>query len=84
MNDNVDYTAPADLFPAPHHRRGPLRYQRFEALAEAVRYASEELTELERAGTVIEADEIRYSGAEIEALYAATGYPLQRRPLQHH
>ncbi|RYE08094.1 MAG: hypothetical protein EOP22_14920 [Hyphomicrobiales bacterium] len=84
MNDNVDYGAPAELFPAPNHGRSPLRYHRFEALAEAVRFAHEELTASERAGAVIEADEVRYVGAQIDALYNAVGYPLLRRPLISH
>ena len=84
MNDNVDYSAPAELFPAPSHRRGLLRYHRFDALAEAVRFAHEELTAAERAGAVIEADEVRYIGPEIDALYDAVGYPLPRRsPMAH-
>jgi hypothetical protein len=80
MNDNVDYGAPADLFPGPNTRRGQVRYHRFDALAEAVRFAHEELTPAERSGAVIEADEVRYSGTEIDALYEAVGYPLPRRP----
>lgn len=84
MNDNVDYGAPAELFPAPNHRRGPLRYHRFDTLAEAVRYAQEELTADQRLGALIEADEIRYGGAEIAALYDAIGYPLPRTPALRH
>lgn len=84
MNDNVDYAAPAELFPAPAHRRGQLRYHRFDTLAEAVRFAEEELSANERAGALIEADEIRYSGAEISALYDAVGYPLPRVPRAEH
>ena len=83
MNDNVDYNAPAELFPAPNHRRGPLRYQRFDTLAEAVRFAQEDLPAAERAGALIEADEIRYLGAEIAALYDAAGYPLPRATASH-
>ena len=83
MNDNVDYGAPAELFPAPSHRRGQLRYHRFDTLAEAVRFAEEELSDAERAGALIEADEIRYAGAEIAALYDAVGYPLERAPRAH-
>ena len=83
MNDNVDYGAPAELYPAPNHRRGPLRYHRFDTLAEAVRFAQEEMPAGERAGALIEADEIRYIGAEIAALYDATGYPLPRSAAHH-
>lgn len=84
MNDNVNYAAPAELFPAPSHRRGQLRYHRFDTLAEAVRFAEEELSDAQRAGALIEADEIRYAGAEISALYDAVGYPLQRVPRAAH
>jgi hypothetical protein len=83
MNDNVNYGAPAELYPAPNHRRGPLRYHRFDTLAEAVRFAQEEMPAAERAGALIEADEIRYIGPEIAALYDAAGYPLPRSAAHH-
>lgn len=83
MNDNVDYRAQAELFPAPSHRRGALSYHRFDSLAEAVRFAMEELTGPQLTGAFIEADEVRYGGAEIAALYNATGYPLERKRLSH-
>ena len=79
MNDNVDYRVPAELFPAPSHRRGALSYHRFDSLAEAVRFAVEELTPAQLAGAFIEAEEVRYGGGEIAALYSAAGYPLPRR-----
>jgi hypothetical protein len=83
MNNGVDYGAPAELFPSPRHRGRLLRYHRFATLAEAVRFAQEELSEADRAGALIEADEIRYSSAEIAALYDAEGYPLPRAALHH-
>jgi hypothetical protein len=83
MNDNINYGAPAELYPAPNRRRGPLRYHRFDTLAEAVRFAQEEMPADERAGALIEADEIRYVGAEIAALYDAAGYPLPRGASRH-
>jgi hypothetical protein len=79
MNDNVDFKAAAELFPAPTHRRGALSYRRFDTLAEAVRCAVEDLTPPQLAGAFIEADEIRYGGTEIEALYRSSAYPLTRR-----
>jgi hypothetical protein len=79
MNDNVDYRVPAELFPAPSHRRGALSYHRFDNLAEAVRFAVEELTPPQLAGAFIEAEEVRYGGSEIAALYHAAGFPLARR-----
>jgi hypothetical protein len=78
MNDNIDYRAPAELFPAPTHRKGALAYHRFDTLAEAVRYAVETLTTPQLAGAFIEVDEVRYGGSEIAALYDAPGYPLAR------
>jgi hypothetical protein len=78
MNDNVDYNAPADLFPAPQHRRSALRYQRFETLAEALRFAQEQLTDDQRRGALIEADEVRYGSDEIATLYRSSAYPLPR------
>ena len=43
MNDNVDYRAPAELFPAAA-RRGRVAYHRFDTLSDALRFAVEELT----------------------------------------
>jgi hypothetical protein len=79
MNDNVDYAVPAELFPAPSHRRGPLSYRRFDSLAEAVKFAVEELGPPQLNGAFLEAEEVRYGGAEIMALYQAAGFPLARR-----
>jgi hypothetical protein len=84
MNDNIDYRTPAELFPAPSHRRGQLRYHRFETLAEAIRYVEEQLTPAERHGALIEADEVRYDPAEISALHDATAYPLPRGARRTH
>ena len=84
MNDNVDYSAPAELYPAPQHRKAALRYQRFDTLAAALRYAQEELPPAQRYGVLIEADEIRYGSAEIAALYEAVGYPLERAARPSH
>jgi hypothetical protein len=78
MNDNVDYLVPAELFPAPSHRKAALSYHRFDTLAEAVRFAVEELKPAQLAGAFIEAEEVRYGGHEIAALYEAAGFPLTR------
>lgn len=79
MNDNLDYRAAAELFPAPRHRHGQLAYHRFDTLAEALRFAMEELTTPQLNGAFIEAEEVRYGAVEIAALYNAAGYPLQRK-----
>jgi hypothetical protein len=79
MNDNVDYSAPAELFPGMPHRNAGLHYHRFDTLAEALRYTLEELTTAQRHGALIESEEIRYSGDEIAALYESPAYPLARQ-----
>lgn len=78
MNDNINYLAAAELFPAPSHRRAPLHYRRFETLAEAVQFVEETLPIEGRQGAVIESEEVRYTGEQITNLYRAVGYPLGR------
>lgn len=78
MNDNVDYRAPADLFPAITARRSGVSYQRFDTLGEALRFAMEKMSPALLPGAVIESEEVRYGPEQIRALYAAAGYPLKR------
>lgn len=78
MNDNVDYAAPAELFPAASWRRNIVSYHRFDSLAEALRFAVEELNPGLLPGAFIESEEVRYSADEIRALYTAMGHPLTR------
>ena len=75
----VDYSSSAELFPASSNRRGKVGYRRFATLAEALRYAVEELSPALIVGAYLEANEIRYSAAEMRLLYDAEGYPLPRR-----
>lgn len=77
MNDNVNYDAAAELFPSGAH--GRVSYRRFDTLAEALRYAVEELEPRLLGGAFIEAEELRYGAPEIRALYQAQAYPLSRR-----
>lgn len=79
MNDNVDYRAPAELFPAVAARRSGVAYHRFDTLGDALRFAIEELAPPQLAGAIIEADEVRYGPDQIRGLYEAVGYPLERR-----
>ncbi len=75
----VDYSAPADLYPARNRfRKSPLRYMRFDTVAEAVRYAIEETPAEQLGGTLIECEEQRYQGEAIGALYRSEAYPLPR------
>jgi len=53
VNDNIDYGAPAELFPATGARHSGVAYHRFETLGEAVRFAMEELPPKYIPGAVI-------------------------------
>jgi hypothetical protein len=78
-----DYNAPAEVF-AGRSMRGPrpMRYQRFETGAEALRFAIEILPRANLLGAILEADERRYWHAEIRKLYDAPGYPFPRKELE--
>ena len=79
VNDNVDYDAPAELFPAGMGKRSAVSYRRFDTLGEALRFAVEDMSPAQLPGAVIEADEVRYGPEEIRDLYTAAGYPLPRK-----
>jgi len=79
MNDNTDYTAAAELFPAAGRRRSIVNYHRFDSLAEALRFAIEELDPGLLPGAFIESEEVRYNADEMRILYDSRGYPLARR-----
>jgi hypothetical protein len=70
-----DYQAPAALFVRESTR---LRYQSFGSVAEAVRYANEELDANKLRSCRMEVDETDFDGEELRALYLAEGYPLDR------
>ena len=75
----VNYSAPADLYPARNRfRKSPLRYMRFDSIAEAVRYAIEESPRDQLGGMLIESEEQRFQGEAIDALYKSADYPLPR------
>jgi hypothetical protein len=75
-----DYNAPAEIF-AGRSMRGPrpMRYQRFETGAEALRFAIEVLPRANLLGAILEANERRYWHAEIRKLYDSSNYPLSRK-----
>ena len=75
----VDYKCSAELFPASSARRGKVGYRRFDSLAEALRYAVEELSPALIVGAYLEANEVRYAASEMRQLYDAEAYPLPRR-----
>jgi hypothetical protein len=78
-----DYNAPAEIF-AGRSMRGPrpMRYQRFETGAEALRFAIEVLPRANLLGAILEANERRYWHAEIRKLYDSSNYPLPRKELE--
>ena len=76
---SFSFDVAADLFP----RRGkggraPIGYRRFEAAAEAVRFAVEELPGALLLGTHLEVQDERFDGAGIRGLYDRADFPLQR------
>lgn len=76
----IDYTAAAELYPSKRfHRVSQVRYRRFDSVAEAVRYAVEDMPAEWLRGSLLEVDEQRFEGAQIKTLYLADGYPLTRR-----
>ena len=77
-----DFSAPAEVYAgmARGRSRQAMRYRRFDTGAAAVQYAMEELRPEMRGGTVIEAGDDRFTGAEIGTLYESAEYPLPRVP----
>ena len=78
---HFDYGAPADLFPS-RSRKGnrPAGYRRFDTVAEAIRFAVEEMSPEFLAGAIIECDEERFDSVGILELYRSADYPLARKP----
>jgi len=79
--------APAGAAPQPgvgmarshSARRNAMTYRRFATLAEAVRFAIEDLPVEGLAATVLETDSDRFDPDAIRALYARAEFPLRRR-----
>ncbi len=77
---SVDYHAAAGLYPCKTVRRtSRLRYKRFDSVAEALRFAIEDMPSSMLRGCVLEIDEDRFDGLQMQKLYEAEGYPLLRR-----
>jgi len=76
----VNYSDGAGFYPGLTRIKGRRhRYRRFESVAEALRFAIEELPVALLLGSVLEVDEARFDSVQMQALYDADAYPLTRR-----
>jgi hypothetical protein len=75
-----NYNNEAGFYPCRSRQRtSGHRYRRFETAAEALRFAIEELPSSLLRGSVLEVDEARFDGVQMQALYDGDAYPLTRR-----
>lgn len=75
-----NYNAGAGFYPCRSRQRASgHRYRRFETAAEALRFAIEEFPNSLLRGSVLEVDEARFDGVQMQALYDGDAYPLRRR-----
>lgn len=79
--EHFDFAGPAEVYVSSRgfKRGAPISFVRFLTGAEAVRFAIEEQSTDKLAGTVLEAEEARFTAAEIRQLYDCPDYPLPRR-----
>ena len=75
----ANYQAPAGLFVRESSR---LRYQSFETVAEAVRYANEDLPANKLLSCTLEAEDVHFTGEDVRQLYSAPGYPFRAAATQ--
>lgn len=72
-----DYSAPAEVYATPGRGARRMFYRKFPSLAEAVRFAIEDLPRSMK-HPLAETDTARFEGAELRALYDAEDFPLPR------
>jgi hypothetical protein len=73
-----DYNAPAELFLAKPAKLCRAKYRRFATAAEALRFAVEDLRTPKAFGVWLEVGDERFNSSEIQRLYEADDYPLQK------
>lgn len=75
-----DYTAPAELFGGGkwNGRPAAITYKRFDAAAQAIQYAVEQLSGAGARVCVLEVNEERFDHRGIRELYDRSDYPLTR------
>jgi hypothetical protein len=78
----INFNAPAGVYVGRRvgrgFVRGKLTFHRFPTLAEAIRFAVEDLPR-DGLGTYIETEESHLEGDAIRNLYRSKAYPLKRR-----
>lgn len=77
---DFNYDMPGEFYSRKTQSMRPsgLTYQRFETVAEAIRFAIEDLPSAALGGCMLEADGERFGAKELRALYASPRYPLRR------
>ena len=86
----LDYTSEAEIFDVSTEaelfstkgrkfRRQPLGYRRFARVADAIRFAIEDMPADLLLGAYLQVDEARFDAAGIRRLYDSADYPLPRR-----
>lgn len=79
MSATIDWSLPAELYSsAASFGARKSRYMRFPSLAEAIRFAIEDMPQAQMRGLALESGDDRHEGEAIRALYYAPDYPLQR------
>jgi hypothetical protein len=76
-----DYSSTAELFSGKSRklRRQPLGYRRFARVADALRFAMEDLPPEALLGSYLEIEEQRFDSHGMRRLYESAAYPLARR-----
>jgi hypothetical protein len=79
-DEEFDYQATAELFTSKsiRVRSRVIKYMRFNQVADAIRFAIEQLPADVLLGAYLEIDEKRYDSLGIRRLYDRPGYPFPR------